>query len=72
MALPSELSLLARAYADLRQFSSASYHLREAMDVMEATGEKWFEAEANRLAGEIALMSAKDHAVGQKPHSSER
>jgi predicted ATPase len=29
----------------------------EATTMIEATGERWFEAEANRIAGEIALKS---------------
>jgi predicted ATPase len=35
----------------------------EATMVMETTGERWFEAEANRLAGQIALLSPDPNAA---------
>ena len=33
------------------------------MTAMETTKERWFEAEANRIAGEIALKSAEPDAA---------
>ena len=35
----------------------------EATTMIEATGERWFEAEANRIAGEIALKSPEPDAA---------
>jgi predicted ATPase len=51
------LSYLAEAHADLRQFDNATRCIGEAMTVVETTNERWYEAEVNRLAGEIALLS---------------
>jgi predicted ATPase len=53
--LPSCLSYLARAYADIGQFDHAWRCIGEAIRAVEATKEKWFEAEVHRMAGEIAL-----------------
>jgi tetratricopeptide (TPR) repeat protein len=55
--VPLCLSNLTRAYADLGQFDEASRCVDEATTMIEATGERWLEAEANRIAGEIALKS---------------
>ena len=48
---------LARVYADLGQFGDASRCIREGTSLIETTGERWCEAEVNRVAGEIALKS---------------
>ena len=42
------------AYADLGKFDDARRCVGETMTSVEATKERWFEAEANRIAGEIA------------------
>ena len=57
MWLPLCLSYLARAHAELGQFNDAWRCMGEATTAMETTKEKWFEAEVNRIAGEIALKS---------------
>jgi predicted ATPase len=54
---PFWLAYLARAHADLGQFEDARRCIGEAMTLVETTREKWYEAEVNRVAGEIALMS---------------
>jgi predicted ATPase len=54
---PSSLSYLAKAYAELGQFDDAWCCIGEAMSTAATTKESWFEAEANRIAGEIALLS---------------
>ena len=54
---PTQLSTLAAAYAKLGQFDDAGRAISEAMSVMAASKETWFEAEVNRVAGEIALKS---------------
>ena len=55
--LPFYLSYLATAYAELGQVDEAWRCTDEALTAIETTKERWFEAEANRIAGEIALMS---------------
>ncbi len=48
---------LAGAYAELHQFDDARRSIGEATIAIETTGERWFEAEVNRIAGEIELKS---------------
>jgi predicted ATPase len=50
------LPYLARASAELGQFDNAWRHIGEAMTAVETTKERLFEADMQRLAGEIALM----------------
>ena len=52
---PTYLSHLARAHADIGQFDDALRCLSEATNAIDTTGERWFEAEVYRLAGEIAV-----------------
>jgi predicted ATPase len=54
---PLHLSILARATAEVGEFPGAWRYVDEAMAAIETTKESWFEAEANRIAGEIALLS---------------
>ena len=54
--VPTYLSGLARAYADLGRFNDAWRSIGEAFAAMETTKERMFEAEIHRTAGEIALM----------------
>jgi predicted ATPase len=60
LLVPSYTSHLASAYAHLGQFDNAWHCIDEAMTATEASGERWFQAETDRLAGEIALLS-HDH-----------
>jgi predicted ATPase len=55
--LPTYLSNLGMAYAELGQFDDARGCLSDATTAIEATGERWFEAEVSRIAGKIALLS---------------
>ncbi len=55
MTEPLCLSTLAASYADIGQFDEAWRCLNEAIRTIEPTKERWFEAEVNRIAGEIAL-----------------
>ena len=55
--LPSWLSDLAAANAELGQLDEAGRCIGEAMTAIKTTGERWFEADVNRVAGEIALKS---------------
>jgi predicted ATPase len=55
--MPLFLSFLARAYSELGQFDDAWRCIGDAKTAMATTKETWFEAEINRTAGEIALLS---------------
>jgi predicted ATPase len=55
--LPSWLSYLAAAHAELGQLDEAWRCIGEAMSAIETTKERWFEAEVNRIAGEVASKS---------------
>jgi predicted ATPase len=55
--LPFALSHLAIAYAELGQFDDAWRCIDQALMATETSKEKWHEADANRIAGEIALKS---------------
>jgi predicted ATPase len=61
--LPLHLSYLAKSYASLGQFDEAWRCVGEAMNKIETTKETWFEAEVNRIAGEIALKSPQPDAA---------
>jgi predicted ATPase len=54
---------LANAHAKLGQIDDARRCIGEAISTIEATKETWFEAETNRIAGEIALMSRSPDAA---------
>jgi class 3 adenylate cyclase/predicted ATPase len=59
MWTPLFLTHLAQANAELRQFKPAWTNIHEAMIAVERTKENWYEAEINRVAGEIALLGAE-------------
>jgi len=61
--IPSLLSVLAKVHADLGQFDDARRCIGEAIALGEASGERWWEAEFHRTAGEIELMSPERNAV---------
>jgi class 3 adenylate cyclase/predicted ATPase len=54
---PEQEFMLAIAHADSGQFDHAWHCIGKAMAAMRATRERWCEAEAHRVAGEIALKS---------------
>ena len=62
---PTWLSSLASAYANIGQFVDAWRCIGEAMTAIKTTGERWFEAEVNRIAGEIAFKSSPDAAEAE-------
>jgi class 3 adenylate cyclase/predicted ATPase len=68
MMVPMLLSVLARTYAALLRFDEGSRCISEAMLMVETTKETWFEAEINRLAGEIALVSPEQNATKAKAY----
>ncbi|MHC4055637.1 ATP-binding protein [Bradyrhizobium sp. 25ACV] len=66
--LPVWLSHLARAYAEVGQFDDAWSTVAEAMTLVEATKEQWYEAELHRIAGEISLMPSEPDAAKAQSH----
>ncbi|WP_392685140.1 hypothetical protein [Bradyrhizobium sp. RDI18] len=63
---PEQEFMLAIAHADSGQFDDAWRCIGNAMTAMQATKERWCEAEAHRVAGEIALKSPqRDEAKAQ-------
>jgi predicted ATPase len=57
--IPAYLSFLARAYAYTGRLDEAWPCISEAIELVEKTNERWWEAEAHRVAGEIALLSTE-------------
>jgi predicted ATPase len=66
--LPKELSYLAKAYADLGKFDDAWRCIEEAVAHIETTKERWWEAEVNRIAGEIALVGPQNDSTKAEAH----
>jgi class 3 adenylate cyclase/predicted ATPase len=58
--MPWWLPQLARAHAELGQVDDACRCIGEAMTALETNKERCWEAEVNRVAGEIALMSPEN------------
>src|SRR5262249_25025567 len=63
LGTPWFLSYLAIAHGELSQFADAWRSIGEAMSTIETTKERWFEAEVNRIAGEIVFKSPKPDAT---------
>ena len=57
--LPQYLTYLARAFAAIGELNDARRCIGEAMTAIETTKERRYEAEANRVAGEILLLEAQ-------------
>ena len=55
--IPWFASSLASAYAELGKFDDAWRWIGEAVSAAEVTKDKWYEAEVNRIAGEITRKS---------------
>ena len=66
--IPGHLSCLARALAELGQLEDAWRCVGEAMTAIETTEETWCEAEVNRIAGEVALVSPERDATKAESH----
>jgi predicted ATPase len=58
--------MLGSAFAQLRQFDQARRCTGEAMALAEASGERWFDAEIYRIAGEIELGSSQRKGDAQR------
>jgi class 3 adenylate cyclase/tetratricopeptide (TPR) repeat protein len=68
MCVPFFSSCLATAYTQLNEFEDAQRTIREAITVTERTKERWFEAEIQRMAGEVALKSPTSGATQAEAH----
>jgi predicted ATPase len=62
------LSYLAKAHAALGQFDEAMRCISEAMTLLQTSKERWYEAEVNRLAGEIALLLPEPEEAKAQAH----
>ena len=62
------LKYLTKAYAELGRFDDAWRCIGDAMTAIEKTNERLSEAEINRMAGEIALMSSAPDATRAEAH----
>ena len=60
---PQNLSYLAGAYAKSGRLNEARRCIHDSLTVTEQSKESWSEAEINRVAGEIALMSPQPNSV---------
>ena len=60
---PLDLAILGSTHAVLGKFDDARRYVADAMNSIETNKEKWFEAEVNRVAGEIALKSPAPHTA---------
>jgi predicted ATPase len=56
------------AHAELGELDAASRCIGEALSAIETTAESWFVAEANRIAGEIALKSLVPEVAKAEAH----
>jgi predicted ATPase len=61
--LPIYISDFGMAYAQLSQFDEARRCFGDALAAIESTGERWFEAEVNRTAGEMAFKAREPDLV---------
>jgi predicted ATPase len=60
MGTPWYRAYLAKAHAELGQFDEAWRNVHEAITAIENSNETWWEADVNRIAGEIARKSEAD------------
>ncbi|HTU55005.1 MAG TPA: AAA family ATPase [Acetobacteraceae bacterium] len=56
MWMPVWLSYLARASAETGQLDAVTSYMSEALAAVHTTKESWYEAELNRIAGEVTLL----------------
>jgi predicted ATPase len=65
---PLLLAYTARAYLDAGKFDAARQSIQEATTAIQTTGERWVEAEVNRVAGEIAARSLDPDTINAEAH----
>ena len=61
--MPSALSMLARAHAEMGEHEKAWHSIGEAITAVEIHKERIWEAEVHRIAGDITLMSPERDEV---------
>ena len=61
--IPYYVALLAGAHEIAAQVEEGSALLGEALQIVERTGERWFEAELNRLKGQLLLRRGHSDAA---------
>jgi predicted ATPase len=61
---PYFLALLAEAYGQSRQVDNGLAAITEALDLVNATGERFYEAEVYRIKGELTLQQERHRATG--------
>jgi predicted ATPase/class 3 adenylate cyclase len=61
ISIPYYLSMLVEAYKILRQIDKGYSVLKEALKMIEATGERYWEAELYRLKGELILCESENN-----------
>jgi predicted ATPase len=66
--MPTYLSYLTRAQAELGQFDEASRWISEALIAVQTTNESWYKADIHRIAGEIALRSPEPDVAKAEAH----
>jgi predicted ATPase len=62
------MSYLAKVYARLGQFDDARRCIGEATAASEATGESWCDAEIQRIAGDIVVLSGEPDMAKAEAH----
>jgi predicted ATPase len=68
MFMPLLLVYAARAYLDAGKLEAAYNSVQEALTAIQATGERWIEAEVNRVAGELAAKSIERDTTNAQAH----
>jgi class 3 adenylate cyclase/predicted ATPase len=68
VSIPGWVSNLTKAYAELGHFDDAWRCIREATTAVETTKDRMWEAEINRVAGEIALLSPEPDVAKAEAH----
>jgi predicted ATPase len=66
---PFCLALMAEAYGKARQEEEGLAVLAEALDLVDKTGERWYEAELYRLKGELVLQSGVWSPESENPNT---
>ncbi len=66
MGTPWYRAYLAKAHAELSQFDEAWRNVHKAITAIEKSNETWWEADVNRIAGEIARKSEADALKAEK------
>jgi predicted ATPase len=66
---PYHLALLAEAYGKAGQGEEGLPALAEALDLVNKTGERWYEAELHRLKGELTLAQSRVHRPPSTVHN---